>query len=353
MEKTRRLPILGGIAYLTACYGNKLAAERLRFRMYPFFDKWMSSHLRDGDSIYSSYGYANTSFRRTKELGGNTFVDGGNSHPRLLWGVLSEENERWGVAEDPISQFHYERSLAMMEDTDFVVSPSSFVTRSFLDNGFTSEQILPSFYPVNLSLFHPAEDVRPANRPFTLINTSGLSFRKGTPYLLEMFRRIHRQIPRARFQVTRSDDLHPEIERLLKEYSELPIEWMNYMRHEEMAQRFRQADLLVLPSLEDGFARVVTEAMSCGLPVIVSENTGACDLVTPGVTGSVHPIRDVESMVDSALGWWERIREGYRPAVVDLQSRLSPDAYAKRILDMIKGLESLHRVESVKEVIAP
>lgn len=338
-SKTRLRPSLGALAYLSARYTNTRFAEKLRFRLYPFYDQWMANQLQPGDHVYSSYGYANESFRKVRKMGGKTFLDGGNSHPQNFWDVLSEEYERWGVREDPISRFHFERSLETVSETDYVISPSSFVSKSFLDRGFPEERVFKSFYPVDLRLFKPSDSERPANRPFTIVNTSGLSLRKGTPYLFEAFRKIHKQIPNARFLVTNSGNPAPGIERIIKEYSDLPIEWCGYLSHAKMAERFRQADLLMLPSLEDGFARVVSEALSCGLPVMVSENTGAADLVEEDINGAVAPIRDVESMVSAALAWWDRIRAGYRIPVSTLQHQLTQESYRQRVCEITDAVD--------------
>ncbi len=53
---------------------------------------------------------------------------------------------------------------------------------------------------------------------------------------------------------------------------------------------------MVLPSVEEGLALVLGEAMSCGCPVIASENTGAADLLTDGVEGYVVPIRSATAI---------------------------------------------------------
>jgi glycosyltransferase involved in cell wall biosynthesis len=49
-------------------------------------------------------------------------------------------------------------------------------------------------------------------------------------------------------------------------------------------------DALVLSSIVEGRALVVQEAMSCGLPVVVTPNTGTTDVVVDGVNGHVVPI---------------------------------------------------------------
>src|SRR5204862_7898900 len=157
-----------------------------------------------GDHLLSSYGYANECFKFVRRHGGKTFVDAGNSHIENFWELLCEEHRRWNCPHPPVARHWYERSRAMLAETDYVLSPSSYVAESFLARGFKSEQILRNVYPVNLSLFQPAATPRPKNRPLTVINTGNLSLRKGTPYLLEAFRLVHRSHPSARFLLTRS-----------------------------------------------------------------------------------------------------------------------------------------------------
>src|SRR5258708_717969 len=160
-------------------------AESFRFRLLPWFHRWVLKQLQPGDHIISSYGYANECFKYVRKHGGKTFVDAGNSHIENFWELLTEEHRRWNCPYPPVSRYWYEHSRAMLQESvDYVLSPSSYVTQSFLARGFKHEQILPSVYPVDLSLFQPSPEPRPNERPLTLINTGGLSLRKGSPYLL-------------------------------------------------------------------------------------------------------------------------------------------------------------------------
>ena len=58
-------------------------------------------------------------------------------------------------------------------------------------------------------------------------------------------------------------------------------------QHAGLERYFRAADIFVLFSAFDTFGMVVLEAMAAGLPVIVSPNVGAKDLVAEGVNGFV------------------------------------------------------------------
>jgi glycosyltransferase involved in cell wall biosynthesis len=66
-------------------------------------------------------------------------------------------------------------------------------------------------------------------------------------------------------------------------------------------EAYQAADVLVFPSLSDGFGMVVTEAMAHGLPVVTTDQAGAADLVTPD-NGLVVPAADPVALA-RALQW--------------------------------------------------
>ncbi len=327
-ELTRLRPIYGLLNYAAVKCFSQYRAESLRFAMLPSFDRWVKKQLTPGDHIISSYGYANESFRWVRAHGGKTFLDGGNSHPDYFWELLSEEHRRWDCPFPPVAPHWSRRAREMMPHVDYVLSPSSFVTRSFLERGFQPEQLLRNVYPVDLSCFTPATVPRPKNRPLTIISTGSLSLRKGTPYLLEAFRLIHRRHPSVRFLLT--DLIADSVLPVLARYRDLPIAWSPGLAHPQLAARLRGADVFVLPSLEDGFARTVTEALACGLPVVTTPNTGACDLIEPGQNGSVVPIRDAAATAEALLEWGERMMAADGPPQRLIDSERLSFAYFER-----------------------
>jgi glycosyltransferase involved in cell wall biosynthesis len=292
--------------------------------------------MHPGDHIISSYGYANACFSFVRRHGGKTFVDGGNSHIENFWEVLSEEHKRWNCPYPPVSPFWYERSREMLREADYVLSPSSYVTRSFLARGFRPEQILRNIYPVNLSTFKPTAVPRPKGRPLTIINTGSLSLRKGTPYLLEAFRIVRRQHPSARFLLTQI--IQDDVKAVLEKYRDLPIEWAGSLPHAQLAERLQSADVFVLPSLEEGLARTAIEAMACGLQVVVSPHSGANDFVDPGRNGEIVAIRDPKGTAEGILRCWDRAEKGEPVNAQELASRFSFENFAREFLSQLRGI---------------
>lgn len=336
-EKQILQPAFGLWFYLAARIFSPYRGEALRFGTYPLFDIWASKKLRAGDSVFSSFGYANRCFRMARRHGGITLLDAGNSHPENFWKLVSEEHRRWGCHYPPISPAHYRRSVAMMREVDWVLAPSRFVEESFLSHGFSARQIFRNPYATDLSVFRPGSP-RPPDRPFTVINTGGLSLRKGTPYLLEALRVLRDNIPNLRILLTRqvSDSIQP----ILARYGDLPIEWSETLPPASLAERLRTADLFILPSIEEGMARTALEAMACGLPVILTPNTGACDLVQEGVNGSIVPIRDPAAIVASAHFWRDRIlRDAGQGEIGQAHlSQLAFPAFGRRLEEFLKRI---------------
>lgn len=68
---------------------------------------------------------------------------------------------------------------------------------------------------------------------------------------------------------------------------------------DRLARAYREADLLVFPTLCDGFGQVVAEALSWGVPVICSENSGAADFIRDGENGYRVRAADVQALTDA------------------------------------------------------
>ncbi len=335
-ERTRLKPAVGLVAYAAARMLSNFAAESFRFRLHPWFDRWVCAQLLPGDHILSSYGYTNACFDFVRRHRGHTFLDAGNSHPEQFWSILTEELRRWNSPYTPVARHHYERSLAMLPLVDYVLAPSSFVAKSFLDRGFSPDRVLRNIYPVDLSCFVPLPEPRPTSRPLTVISTGRLSLRKGSPYLLEAFQLVLRKHPTAQLLLTR--DIETSIRPILGLYRDLPIHWAPSLPHPRLAERLRSADVFVLPSLEDGYAVTLAEALACGLPVVTTPNTGASDLVEPGVNGEIVPIRDAKAMADAILNCRDRIQHGDIPQPSNLRERLSFETFENTFLAQLAAL---------------
>jgi glycosyltransferase involved in cell wall biosynthesis len=76
-------------------------------------------------------------------------------------------------------------------------------------------------------------------------------------------------------------------------------EWKGHVSRAKLRQLFAAYDVLVLPSVHDGFGAVICEAMAAGMAVIATENTGAPDVVRHGIDGLIVPACSVSALRDA------------------------------------------------------
>lgn len=73
-------------------------------------------------------------------------------------------------------------------------------------------------------------------------------------------------------------------------------QWIASLPHPQILEQMRLHDVLLFPTLCDGFGLVITEALSQGLPVITTPNSGAPECLRDGVEGFIVPIRDSQAI---------------------------------------------------------
>lgn len=86
--------------------------------------------------------------------------------------------------------------------------------------------------------------------------------------------------------------------------------FVGFQKKEELADYYKAADVLVLPTKSDVWGLVINEAMAFGLPVITTDQCVAgMELVENGVNGYIVPVGDRKALVDSVN---RLLREDYR-----------------------------------------
>jgi glycosyltransferase involved in cell wall biosynthesis len=123
-----------------------------------------------------------------------------------------------------------------------------------------------------------------------------------------------------------------------------PITFTGFLNQSEMAQAYVAADVLILPSDGDEtWGLVVNEAMSCGLPCIVSDHVGCGpDLIVPGRTGDFFPLHDVNNLTELILDYASR-----RTHVEEMKTNVQATTHHFSVETTVNGL--LDAVAAVKK----
>ena len=124
----------------------------------------------------------------------------------------------------------------------------------------------------------------------TFITVGSLTPRKGIDHLIDAWHRLcHNVNPRPNLLVLGDGPQRLRLEAMAHEYGLDNVRFLGHVSQETLAGLYAAADVFILPTLEDIWGFVVSEAMAAGLPVLCSRYAGCSDdLIKPGFNGFVY-----------------------------------------------------------------
>lgn len=202
------------------------------------------------------------------------------------------------------NQNFLDRMQMEIDLTDYFLSPSDFINRSLISCGVKPEQILIVPYGSN------AQNVTHeygASGPLKILFVGNVNYNKGITYLIDAVSAYKKDEVSLTIvgMYDRSKDY------ILKCSDRENITIAGRVEFEKVCELYRTADILVIDSFAEGLAQVGLEAMSCGIPIICSTNSGVNDAVEDGENGFiVQPGNTAE--LEEAIKWFLENREKIR-----------------------------------------
>lgn len=295
---------------------------------------------RDASAIRAVYAYedsAREAFRSAKARGMRCVYDLSIGYYAIARKIFREEAERMPEfastltgLKDSDEKLECKRQEA--EAADLIVACSPFVGNTLRDGGVPEKKI-------RVVQFGAPDGIEPRSwsreelkRPLRLLFAGAIGQRKGVGTILHALRKLGRK----------------DVELVL--LGTMPLEtdmfrpYADLFRHEgprphpDFLALMKTCDVLVLPSIFEGQALVILEAMACGLPVLITPNTGAQNLVEEGKEGFVVPTHSAAALAEK-IAWYADHREALPEmgAAASARSRQTTWAdYEKQILDVVR-----------------
>ena len=127
-----------------------------------------------------------------------------------------------------------------------------------------------------------------------------LNVQKGIVYILEAFEKVFENIPAAQLLMAGTGDLRNEIETIAKEKGfSRNIHLIGF--RDDIPNVMRTIDLLILPSVWEGFGIVLIEAMAAEKPCVITNISSMPEIVIDGQTGIVVPSKDANKLADAII----------------------------------------------------
>lgn len=275
---------------------GKLGSRITAFSMRQFAVKarMVLKEYETGPYIYHyRSGFGLTSLTEARRSGAILLCDHSIAHPLVIDGLINNAGAMVASTErskiDPL----WELVLRDIEDADHVVVNSEFVKSTFEHLGFPSEKLSVIYLGVDDVFLQsvPKRSERNCREPLRLFFAGSFSDRKGARILLEAISHL----PRTGWTLCLAGTIEPHLKMAVEFLeSEYPVKHLGNLTREQLAQAMSASDVFVFPSLAEGSARVIFEAMACGCFIITTPNAGS--IVENGVHGLLVPPGDVAAL---------------------------------------------------------
>lgn len=247
----------------------------------------------EGQAVYTIRNGALPLLRAARQRGLVAFYEQDIADQVVQYQVLSEEHARFPEWEAPYPSLedvypNVAEETEAWELADAVICGSDFVAQGVAARQVPPGKIRVVPYGVEVARYDHVRIPWDGRRPLRILFVGNVSLRKGVQYLYEALKKLAGQEIEVR--LVGRVDLGEEGKRRLASVAHL----LGRVARPEVVNHYRWADLFVFPSLCEGSATVIYEALASGLPVITTPNAGS--VVRHEQDGYVVPIRDSEAV---------------------------------------------------------
>lgn len=287
-------------------------------------------------AVYAYEDGAVETFRKAERLGVHRFYELPIGYWRAGHAIFIEEIERepaWastlrGVCDSPEKLARKDEELRRA-GTIFV--PSTFTKETLK----LAPEINAPIYvnPYGAPPASPAPGLAGDKGKLQVLFVGALTQRKGLSYLLEAVGMIKGGVELTLIGRKTSQHCVPLNDATKKH------RWVESLPHAEVLREMSRHDVLVFPTLFEGFGLVILEAMSQGIPVITTPNSGGLDIITEGVDGFGVPIRSATALAEKLelLARDRPLLARMKVAAIETARRCSWESYERRLLEYVRG----------------
>ncbi len=270
------------------------------------FDDWAAKQvasLERTDFLHGLPGQCAATFAAAKSRGIKTVLNHASGPVAIQERLVAEEFRAAGLQAPSASHDPDEAAATLRQQeyewADFHLAASQVVKRQLIESGVEAEKIGVVPYGADGEIFYRAPQAPDA---FQVLFAGTLCLRKGLRYLFTALE----QASEPDWNVKLAGHVLPEAQPFLQAFRpRCCVEQTGPVGQGTLAIWMRQSSVLVLPSVEEAFGLVVVQALSSGLPCIVSDRVGAGDLIVHRENGSIVPFGDVEALIEE-LRWWQQ-----------------------------------------------
>ncbi|MGV8879821.1 MAG: glycosyltransferase family 4 protein [Sphingobacteriaceae bacterium] len=268
------------------------------------FDEQVASQLNNQIQWVHTYEHAAlATIRQAKKLQITSFHEQPSQHYTFFNHILQQQLTRYPQLISPATHLlNDERAVKQdqrkneeLKACDYVICNSMFTLKTLTDAGVNDHKIIriPYGFPETVTNI---ED-HPVHEKITFLYAGSQSIRKGLHILYEAWKRCDFDPDKAELIIIGKNQLPQAIRSGLSD----TVKFINNLPHPELMDFYHKADVFVLPTLADGFGMVISEAMSMGVPVLTTRNSGGPDIINHQENGLLVEAGDAEALAQQMM----------------------------------------------------
>jgi len=256
------------------------------------YDRSAAARLPGGDRLIAFNGQAVAQFRAAHAAGyGSLTLLSANSHLRRVVAQHARAHRDYPL-EGSWAKRLLQRNLAEYAQAERIYVASRYTRESFLAEGVAEDKL--TLFPFTPDPRYEPADGAPASEYFEIVYIGSLTVAKGVPLLIDALARIPAADVRLRLiGGWASRGMRRFVQQACVRDPRITVSPGDPLPH------LRAASLCVHPTYEDGFGYAPAEALACGVPVLVTEDTGMKDLIRSPADGLVLPTGDLDALTEA------------------------------------------------------
>lgn len=299
--ETRQMPFLEATdalvrIVLKALHISATNWSVVAWRMWGFFSRRFITKDAQIFHVRSGAGQGGA-IAKAKRLGLKVLVDHSALHPSKSEQNLKEDYARWGqeIAISPNSGV-WKNVLADCRDADIIMVNANHIRDSFIEYGIPPEKLRVVYLGVREDFRYLKINYH-TRETFKILYTGAFTLLKGAEYVLEALRILRERGVSVHCDVVGSVGIPKS---LMFKYKGLPIVYHGSLPQDELKSFLANADVYLFPSLADGCAQSGMEALTAGLPVVATYQSGLP--IVDGESGCIVPMKNAQAIADK-IAW--------------------------------------------------
>ncbi len=241
------------------------------------------------------------------------------------------------IADDRLAE-SYKKYFPMIDGFHAV---SEAIAKEGMKYGADDSKIKVIYSSVKEELFKSNIKLYKTDQTLEIVSIGRFHWKKGYNYALDAMKQLNNENINFTYTIIAQDEISEEILFMVKEYNlEKKVTILSGLSYDDLINKLGKSNILLLPSVEEGIANVVLEAMAAGVFIITTNCGGMNEVIKDNYNGYIVAVRDPEMIVNKIKQFISLSSESQKSILENSKLTIKNKFNRERQIDSFSGLYS-------------